>query len=78
VTLVVDGHPATGLYDGRYFSGSPITVVVPRDAQAAFSGWTVNGSELPHREPALTLTVESPLDISPRFSDQAGSTPAER
>ena len=78
VTLDVDGHRTTGLYEGRYFSGSPITVVVPKDAQATFSGWTVNGSELPQREPALTLTVEGPLDISPRFSDQAGSTPTRR
>jgi hypothetical protein len=78
VALDVDGHRTTGLYEGRYFSGFPITVGVPKDAQAAFSGWTVNGSELPQRGPSLTLSVQGPLDISPRFSGQPDSPPARR
>jgi hypothetical protein len=78
MTLDVDGHRTAGLYEGRYFSGSPIRLSVPEDARARFSGWTVNGRELPHREPSLTLPVEGPLDISPRFTGYAESARPRR
>jgi hypothetical protein len=66
--LKVDGYPTDGSYEGRYFLNSRLSIEVPAGARSRFLGWTVNGVAA-GAEPALTLSVTAPLEITARFSN---------
>ena len=65
--LEVDGHPTAGPYEGHYFRGMRLSLVVPAERRSTFRGWTINGAPA-GAAPTLSLRVESPLEISAEFA----------
>ena len=75
VALQIDGHRTAGVYEGRYFSGSPLTVAVPDAHRSMFLGWRLNGRDLETRAASITLNVDQALDLTPRFADPITARP---
>jgi Lamin Tail Domain len=66
-SLTIDGFPHRGRYEGRYFEGGTLEVVVPPEARAGFQYFTVNGRR--EAGPLLRLPVTDNLEVVARFSE---------
>jgi hypothetical protein len=75
VVLQIDGQRTAGVYEGRYFSGSPLTLAIPDAHRGGFLGWRLNGRDLETRTPSITLLVNQPLDLTPRFAARLTAPP---
>jgi hypothetical protein len=63
--VTIDGYAHHGAYEGRYFEGGTVELVVPPDQRGVFRQFTVNG----RREPGavLRVPVTEDLEVVARF-----------